>query len=224
MPARVEIPRLREMARHALPHLIEATFIPLILFYTFLWTAGVWGALVAALVWSYAAIIRRAVTGQRIPGILVLGTLGITARTIAAFASGSVFIYFLQPSLTTVVVAGAFLVSVPAGRPLAERLAHDFVPLDPEILHLPSVKRVFIRITLLWAFVNLANAVVSIALLMSQDVGTFMAAKTLGGFLLVGVAIATSTVWFKRALRDHNISVVATPVATFAPALAIAAA
>ena len=70
MPARVEIPRLREMARHALPHLIEATFIPLILFYTFLWTAGVWGALVAALVWSYAAIIRRAVTGQRIRTLL----------------------------------------------------------------------------------------------------------------------------------------------------------
>ena len=69
------------MARHALPHLVEATFIPLVLFYAFLWTAGVWGALVAALVWSYTAIIRRAVTGQRIPGILVLGTVGITART-----------------------------------------------------------------------------------------------------------------------------------------------
>jgi intracellular septation protein A len=193
------------MARHALPHLIEATFIPLILFYTFLWTAGVWGALVAALVWSYAAVIRRAVTGQRIPGILVLGTLGITARTIA---SGSVFIYVLQPSLTTVVVAGAFLLSVPAGRPLAERLAHDFVPLDPQILGLPSVQRVFIRITLLWAFVNLANAIVSIALLMSQDVGTFVAAKTVGGMLLVGIAIATSTFWFKQALRNHNISVV----------------
>ena len=209
------------MARHALPHLIEATFIPLILFYAFLWTAGVWGALLAALAWSWTAIIRRLVTGQRIPGILVLGTVGITARTIAAFASGSVFIYFLQPSLTTVVVAGAFLLSVPAGRPLAERLAHDFVPLDPEVMHLPGVKKVFIRITLLWAFVNLANAVVSIALLMSQDVGTFVAAKTIGGMLLVCVAIATSTIWFKQALRDHNISVVATPATTFAPAPAI---
>src|SRR5437764_3779951 len=224
MPARVEIPRLRTMARHAFPQILEATLIPLALFYAFLWTAGVWGALLAALAWSWCALIRRVVTGQRIPGILVLGTLGITARTVAAFASGSVFVYFLQPSLTTVVVAGAFLLSVPAGRPLAERLAHDFVPLEPEILRIPAVKRVFVRITLLWAFVNLANAVLSVALLMSQPVGAFVAAKTLGGFLLVGVAIATSTVWFKRALRDHNISVVATPVATFAPALAIAAA
>jgi intracellular septation protein A len=197
------------MARHALPHLIEATFIPLILFYAFLWTAGVWGALVAALVWSYTAIIRRAVTGQRIPGILVLGTLGITARTIAAFASGSTFIYFLQPSLTTVAIAGAFLLSVPAGRPLAERLAHDFVPLEPEVLRLPGVQRVFIRITLLWAFVNLANAAVSITLLLSQDVGTFVALKTIGGMVMVGMAVGASTIWFKQALRNHNISVVA---------------
>jgi len=197
------------MARHALPHLVEATFIPLILFYAFLWTAGVWGALVAALVWSYTALIRRAVTGKRIPGILVLGTIGITARTIAAFASGSTFIYFLQPSLTTVVIAGAFLLSVPAGRPLAERLAHDFVPLEPEVLGLPGVQRVFIRITLLWAFVNLANAAVSITLLMSQDVGTFVALKTIGGMVLVGAAVGASTIWFKQALRNHNISVVA---------------
>ena len=208
MPARVEIPRLRTMARHALPHLIEATIVPLILFYTFLWTAGVWGALVAALVWSYAAIFRRVITGQRIPGILVLGTLGITARTVMAFATGSVFVYFLQPTLTTVAISAAFLLSVPAGRPLAERLAHDFVPLEPEVLGLPGVQRVFIRITLLWAFVNLANAIVSIALLMSQPVGTFVAIKTVGGMLLVGVAIAMSTMWFKQALRNHNISVV----------------
>src|SRR5437763_2511540 len=171
MPARVEIPRLREMARHALPHLIEATFIPLVLFYAFLWTAGVWGALVAALVWSYAALIRRAVTGKRIPGILVLGTIGITARTIAAFASGSTFIYFLQPSLTTVGIAGAFLLSVPAGRPLAERLAHDFVPLDPEVMHLPAVKKGSIGTPLRWPLGTLPTPVVPFRLRLARPAG-----------------------------------------------------
>ena len=49
----------------------------------------------------------------------------------------------MQPSLTTLAVAAAFLFSVPAGRPLAERLAHDFVPLDPAVLRLPGVQKVF---------------------------------------------------------------------------------
>jgi hypothetical protein len=208
------------MARHALPQLVEATFIPLALFYAFLWTAGVWGALIAALAWSYVAVIRRAVTGQRIPGILVLGTLGITARTIVSFASGSTFVYFLQPSLTTMAVAGAFLFSVPAGRPLAERLAHDFVPLDPQIMRLPAIKAVFVRITLLWAFVNLANAVISIVLLMHTDISSFVAAKTVMGWIVFGGAIGMSTMWFKKALRNHNVSVVSSPAASIAPAVA----
>jgi hypothetical protein len=115
VPTHFELPRLRSLARHAIPHLIEATLIPLALFYGFLWIVGVWGALFAALGWSYAAILRRVVLRQSIPGLLVLGALGLTARTAVAFASGSVFIYFLQPTLTTVVIAGAFLLSVPAG-------------------------------------------------------------------------------------------------------------
>ena len=208
MPALVEIPRLRTMARHAVPHVVEATIIPLALFYAFLWTSGVWGALIAALAWSWLAIGRRVLTGQRIPGILVLGALGITARTIVAFASGSVFVYFLQPSLTTFAVACAFLFSVPAGRPLAERLAHDFVPLDPAVLRLPGVQRVFVRITLLWALVNLVNAFVTIALLMSQPVGAFVAAKTVTTSLVVVAAIVASTSWFKQALHNHNVAVV----------------
>jgi uncharacterized membrane protein len=165
-------------------------------------------------------VIRRAVTGQRIPGILVLGTLGITARTVVSFASGSTFVYFLQPSLTTIIVAGAFLFSVPAGRPLAEKLAHDFVPLDPQIMHLPAIKRVFVRITLLWAFVNLANAVISIVLLMHTDISSFVAVKTVMGWVLVGGAIAMSTGWFKQALRNHNVSVVSAPNVAMAPAAA----
>jgi hypothetical protein len=68
---------------------------------------------------------------------------------------------------------------------------------------------VFVRITLLWAFVNLANAAVSITLLLSQDVGTFVALKTIGGMVMVGAAVGASTIWFKQALRNHNISVVA---------------
>src|SRR5207245_4734195 len=199
-------PRLRTMARHALPHLLEATLIPLGLFYIALWAMGVWQGLIAALAWSYVALFRRMRTGQRIPGLLLLGTLGITARTVVAMASGSVFVYFLQPSLTTVAVAGAFLLSVPAGRPLAERLAHDFVPLPPEILRLPKVERVFVRITLLWALVNLVNAGLTVGLLLSQPVGVFMAAKTGASAIVLTAGVAFSTMWFKTALRHHGVA------------------
>ena len=205
----VELPRLTTMARHALPKVVEGTLIPLALFYLMLWAAGTWGAIMAALGWCYAAVGYRLVTRRRLPGLLVIGALGITARTAVALASGSVFVYFLQPTLTTVAVAAVFLLSVPAGRPLAARLAADFFPLPPEVVGGVAVRRVFARITLLWALVNLVNAGATLALLLTQPVWIYVAAKAgVSGFMVL-VGVAVSTVWFRRALgRDrHTLTV-----------------
>jgi hypothetical protein len=203
----LEIPRLRALARHALPNLIEASLIPLVVFYGALWLVGVWGGLVAALAWSYTAIVRRLVTRKPVPGLLVLGAVGLTARTVVAALSGSVFVYFLQPTLTTTLIAGAFLASVPAGRPIAERLAGDFCPLPPSFLGSPPVRRFFARITVLWAFVQLTNAAFSIWLLVTQPVGTYVIARTTASWLLTGAAVVLSTLHFKQSMRRHGIAV-----------------
>lgn len=203
-----EIPRLRALARHAVPHLIEATLVPLLLFYAVMWVMGVWGALGAALAWSYGALILRVVRGQRVPGILVLGALGLTVRTVIALASGSVFIYFLQPSLGTVVMAGTFLMSVPAGRPLAHKLAHDFCPLPEAFSSNPRVRSFFARLSLLWGAVFLVNAGMTIWLLVSQSLNVYLIAKTGASIALTGSAVAFSTWWFLRSMRAHGIPVV----------------
>jgi hypothetical protein len=200
-----EIPRLRAMARHAVPHVIEATLVPLALFYLTLWLVGVWGALLAALAWSYGAVARRLVTRRRVPGILLIGSMALTARTVVAFASGSVYLYFLQPTLGTMAVSAAFLLSVPAGRPLAERLATDFCALPDSLLATPAVRRFFMRISLLWALTNMVNAVVTLWLLVSQDIATYLLAKTVVSWTLTGGAIVVSTVWFKRSMRRHGV-------------------
>ena len=203
----LELPRLRAMARHALPNLIEASLIPLAVFYGALWLVGVWGGLIAALVWSYTAVIRRLVTRTPVPGLLLLGVVGITARTVVALVSGSVFVYFLQPTLTTVLIGAVFLLSVPAGRPLAERLAGDFCPLPATFMGSPPVRRFFARITVLWALVQLTNAAVSIWLLATQSVETYVFARTLLSWVLTGSAILASTLYFKRSMRRHGITV-----------------
>ena len=200
-----EMPRLRTLAVHAIPRVIESTVIPVALFYLFLQVAGVWGAVIAGLGYSYLAILRRLLKGERVPGLLVLAALGMTVRTAIAAASGSVFLYFLQPSLLTAAIAGAFLLSVPAGRPLAERLAHDFCPLPKALVDRPHIKQVFVRITLLWAFVQLVNAGVTIWLLLSTPVAVYVAAKTGVSLFVTGLGIAVSVVWFKRAVRPHMV-------------------
>ncbi len=204
-PPAFQLPRLGTLFLRALPNLVEGTLVPLALFYLVLWLAGVWGALAGALLWSYIAILRRALLRRRIPGLLLLSALALTIRTIVAAATGSVFVYFLQPTLGTISLAGAFLVSVPARRPLAGKLAADFVPLPPGFVAHPVVRRLFLRITLLWAFVLMANAALTFWLLVSQPLAVYLFAKTVGSAALTCGAIAVSTVWFLRSARRHGL-------------------
>jgi intracellular septation protein A len=195
------MPRLAALTRHATPHLLETTLIPLGLFYAGLQLFGLWAALLAALVWSYTALLRRLLTHRRVPGILMLGIVGLTARTALALATGSAFLYFLQPTMGTGLMATVFLGSVLLGRPLAQRLAADFLPLPEALLARHGVRRFFQQVSLLWAGVLLANAGISLWLLVSQSLATFLWSRTVASLALTGLAVAASTWWFRRCVR-----------------------
>src|SRR2546423_6481217 len=167
------------VVRRSGPHLIEATIVPAVLFYVCLLAAGLGAAYIAALSWSYAALGRRVVGRDPVPPILVIGVIGITVRTLVAVISRSSFVYFFQPVLTSVAMGGVFLVSVAIGRPLIATLAHEFWPLSPEVAARPRVVRLFRRLTLLWAGVNLASAALTLGLLVSLPLGAFLAVKQL---------------------------------------------
>jgi len=204
-PHHFEIPRLRAIARHSLPNVLEGTIAPVALFLTTLHFLGIWGAIAVGLAWSYGNVARRLLTGRRVPGILVLGAVTLTVRTVLVVATGSTFVYFLQPTLGTAMVATAFLLSVPIGSPLAQRLATDFLPIPTGFLAHEHVRRFFLRITLLWAFTQFASAGITLWLLTTQSIGTFVIARALVSATLTGTAILVSTLWFKRSMRNHGL-------------------
>lgn len=204
-----EIPRLRDLVRHALPHVIEATLIPLVIFYLSRMQWGDMAAILAAMAWSYAALFVRVARRQPIPGLLLIGLAGLTARSVIGLATHSLFVYFLQPNLGTACIAAVFLLSVPAGRPLAEKLARDFVPFPPGYVHRPVIRRLFLQLSLLWALVLMFAASSSVGLLVSQPVATYLAAKTGLSLALIGCGVALSLWWFKRTVHRHEAAVVA---------------
>jgi hypothetical protein len=203
----IELPSLRTLARSAGPHLLEGTLAPVALFYGSLRLFGLWAALGAALVWSYGALSCRMVARRRISGILLLGVATLTARTLLAALSGSVFVYFLQPTLGTALVGIVFLASVPAGRPLAGRLAQDVCGLPPSFTEHSGVRRFFSRLSLLWAGVCLANAGVSLWLLTHRPVASYVVERPIVSLLITGVAIGVSARWFFRSMRRHGITI-----------------
>jgi len=196
---------LLAVGRRSLPHLLEATLIPAVLFYFSMMYLGTGAAMVIVLGWTYGAVFRRLAQGHRIPGVLILATIGLTVRTVVGILSGSAFMYFIQPVATTVVLAAVFLGSTLVGRPLIARLAGDFCPMDDAIGLRPPVANLFSGLTLLWAGVHLLNAAATFGLLMSLPLHTFVAIKTGASLAITFAGILFTVAWAIRVARGENL-------------------
>ncbi len=204
----LEMPAPRAALRHALPVVLEGVIGPLALFYLVLELAGFRGALIAALGWSYLALGRRLLRGERVSMLLLFGTVLITLRTVTAFVTGSAFVYFAQPTAGTVVISLVLFASAIAGRPFTQRFAHDFCPMDPTIMQRPLVRRFFIRISVLWATVLLLNAGLVFWLLVSSSLSSFVLERSAVTYGLTAAAIFFSITRFVSMMRRDNITVV----------------
>ncbi len=207
----IVIPNLRDAVRHALPNIVEGKLVPVVVFVVLLEITGSTWALLAALAWSLSSIGYRRATGRRVPGLVVLSAVALVARTVAALASGSMFVYFIQPTVTTVVVGVAFMVSVAIGSPLALKLACDVLPFDDSTTSHPLVRQFFVRLSVLWALTSMVNASITIWLLVTQSTTTFVLVKSVLGPSTAGVTIAIAAVWFKLTLMRSKTPLVWSP-------------
>lgn len=201
---------LGELSKHlgrAMLHLVETVLAPLGLFYLLLTLTNLTGALIAAVTWALAAIGWRLVKGVPIPTVLLVTTGLLVARTIIGFATGSVFLYFLQPTLQNFLFALVLVATVPLRRPLMVRLADDFCAFPPTLTDNPRVQRFFRRVSLLWAAVFLTNGVTTLWALARASLGDFLVVTTAGSWTLVGLAALASLLWFRRELHGEGIRV-----------------
>lgn len=200
MHSPIIVPNIRSVVRHALPNIVEGKVVPLLLFVGFLELLGTTWALLVALGWSLATIGYRTATRRRVPGLILLSTAALFAKTVVALVTGSVVIYFLQPTLTTVVIGAAFLVSIPLGSPLAQRLAYDVLPFDDATKAHPLMRQFFVRLSVLWAFTSMVNASVTVWLLFTQSITTFVLVKAILGPATGLTTVGVGFLWFRMRL------------------------
>lgn len=214
----IVLPRLAALARQAAPKLLEGVVAPLAVFYAALALLGLKGALIAAVTWVYAGVGWRLVRRIPVPGTMILAIIAITVRALLGFWTGSAVIYFLQPELGTICISMVFLASVRFNRPLVQKLTLDYIHLPSAVLKHERVRRFFARITLLWAFVLLANSAVSIWLLLHESIGTYLLVRTSAVAVISGLAVAFSLYTFRRVLRRLHYDPLATPAVAAPPA------
>ncbi|HVE27158.1 MAG TPA: VC0807 family protein [Sporichthya sp.] len=209
-------PSLGAVVRHLSLAILVANVIPSVLFYACLELGNMWLALTAALMWCYAAVAWRLSTRRRVSGLLVLTLVGLTGKTAFAFASGSTFLYFLQPALADVALALLFAGSLLTARPLVARVAGDFYPMDEELHARPRIQRLFWRLTLMWAFIVGAKAAVSLWLLGTVSATTYATVKSVVAPTSAVLGAAITVVISAHAARHEGLL----PSRRTAPALA----
>jgi hypothetical protein len=180
------------VARRLVPYLIEATIIPTALFYVLLVVGDMRWALGGALAWSYGAVVRRLLARRPVPGLLVLATLGITVRVIVFLLSNNAFVYFVQPILRTTLTGLVFAGSVAIGRPLIARFAGDFCPLTADVRGRPGIHRLFRRLSILWAVVNVLAASTSLVLLLTLPKPMFVVTTALAAWFVTCTGVVVT--------------------------------
>jgi hypothetical protein len=187
-------PRIRDVVSRTSVSIATACVVPAVLFSATMAAFSVTPALVVALAWGAGVVGWRAATGRRTSGLLLLTLLVLAVRTGFALATGSTFLYFLQPILANVAVAAVFLGSLLTARPAAGWLAADFFPMADEVALRPGVQRLFWRLTLMWGLLIAVKGGVSYWLLQSQSLVDFVLLKTIAISSLTALG-AAATIW-----------------------------
>lgn len=195
------LPSRRRLARRVALDIGEAVLAPLGLFYIVMLVVGLDQALLAAAGWAVLALLARVVTRRRPPVLLVVGTVFALVRIGVTEWSGSAAVYFLQPTLTTYLFAGALLLTVRLEQPLIARLASDFCPMPAEVVSSGPMRRLFQRLSVLWGAVLLGNASITLGMLLTMPTTQSVPISSAASAPLFAVGLLASLLWFRTAVR-----------------------
>jgi len=207
-PAQViDMPGLRPIAKHLLTTLLVVSLLPMAVFYI---TMSMFGLRAAALVTVsvyYVGLLVKVVRRKPILAAALLTAGLLSIRTLVMFLNGSAFVYFVQPVAGTVGLATAIAATALAGRPVLDRLAHEFCPFPDELSARLRKAQFFTRLSIVWATTYLINAVGTVWLLRTMSVSGFVVFKSvLGPSLTIGAVVA-SLLYFRIAMRNQNVSI-----------------
>ena len=205
-PAQViDLPGWRPIVKKVFTTVALVSALPMAIFYIALSLYGLRAAALTTVSLYYGALVVKVLRRKPILAAALLTAGLLSIRTAVMFFTGSAFIYFLQPVAGTVALASVIAASALAGRPVLDRLAHEFCPFPAELSARLREQRFFGRLSGVWATTYLINAVGTIWLLRTMSVGGFVVLKSILGPALTITAVAVSLIYFHLAMRNQDV-------------------
>lgn len=172
------------LARGAMPAVLVATLIPLVLFYAALSAGSVLWAIGVSVAYAYGVAGYQHFRRRRVSGMLLVTVFMATVRAVTAILSGHALVYFAIPVVETAGFGLMFVATMFSSEPLVVRLARDLVPGAAEGL---AARRSLIRaLSLVWTVTYLGSGATTLVLLTTTPMRVFLGAHTLTGWLWTG--------------------------------------
>ncbi|MDE3205204.1 MAG: hypothetical protein KGQ66_13425 [Acidobacteriota bacterium] len=172
------------LVRGAIPALLVATLIPLLLFYVVMAAGTITWAIGLSVVYAYTVAAYQHFRNHRVSGMLLITVFMATLRGLAAILSGHPFVYFAIPVAETAGFGLMFLATMFTSEPLVVRLARDLVPTAADGL---AARRSLTRtLSIVWTVVYLGSGATTLVLLMMTPMSVFLGAHTLTGWFWSG--------------------------------------
>jgi uncharacterized membrane protein len=201
----IVLPGAREIIRKAGSTVLTASLLPAAVFYLTLSLSTLRIAVAVTLGWYYAGLLWTHTRGKPVLAAAMLGAGLLTLRAVFAFWTNSAFLYFLQPVAGTIATATAFALTAIAGRPLLDRLVHDFCPLPEALSQRLRANHYFRYVSAVWVLAYLINAAGTVWLLSTASLGGFLMLRALLSPLLVTLTVIASYVLFRLMMRNENV-------------------
>jgi hypothetical protein len=185
--------------------LLLAVIVPATLLWAMLELFDVTVAVLVCLAWMVLAMGWRYATKRPVSGLLVLSLGILTIKTAFTLATGSSFVYFVQPVFADVAVATVFLGSLATSRPVIARLAPDFYPMSTAVAARPEIRAHLWRLTLLWGLVILVKGAITLWLLEVLSTANFVLIKGGAIITLTLTAVLVTIAWSYIVVRQQGL-------------------
>jgi len=201
------MPGWRPIAKRASTTVVMVSLLPMAVFYTSLSLFGLRTAVLTTVGWYYAGLLLKLLRRKPVLAATMVGAGLLSIRAVITFLTGSAFIYFLQPVAGTVATATVFAATALAGRPILDRLAHEFCPIPEDTATRLRDARFFSRLSIVWSMTYFLNAAGTVWLLTTSSLTGFIVMKSVMSPVLVIAAIVATYLLFRRTVRGQNVVV-----------------
>jgi hypothetical protein len=201
----IDMPGWRPIVRRAATTVLLASLLPTAVFYVSMSMFGLRVAVLTTVAWYYVGLLLKLVRHKPVLAAAVLGAGLLSIRAVIMFITGSAFLYFLQPVAGTVATATFLAVTALAGRPVMDRLAHEFCPFPAEVSVRLRKARFFSRLSLVWSITYFINAAGTVWLLTNSSLTGFILLKSALSPMLVLAAIVASYLVFRFTVRHQHV-------------------